>query len=667
MQSNRATIYSNGIADFQRVYKVTGDSTKISIPVRQKHLGDVLASLTISGDVKIVSPPSYQPANLDDGNIAITTANALTQLAHQLAGAEIKVTFGEQDVQGKLVGLQDRQIGTNGEPVNETSIVVSNNEGLSTIPINRVVNLRFLEESIQLEIDKALSRRLREIKPNSTFVDLELSALNADSSSETDAMIQYTIPAAAWKISYRILLLEDQKIELHGHAIVDNNTDEDWKNFIVSVVVGQPISFTTDLADSKTPRRDHVNIVQESAFGAVEVEETIPNRGFGMAGGMADADAYDVAAMTVAESDLMMPKSRSGRGRGGRPAKIEEAEVAESGDFCIFESSTPVSIDAHRSAVIPVLTTALDETKPVLHFFHPHNPDHPYRTIRFKNTTGHSLGRGVCTVYDGSTYAGNCILPSTKTDGQALLPHALETSVRVNQEAGQSKSRRVGIQIANGVVYESYHEQLEHEYVIENRRDEAFDFLLDHKFSFHDGEKSVTLLRVSSEPESLELEKLKQRKRRVEFTIGENETVKIKTSETHINKSRIVMAPKNGTSDISWLLNNVQSNTNLADDASVAKCIKIYKSQDEKQQLLEETTQEIQRLSKRQERLRENIKTGNADQQTAKWQSDLANAENKIVRLEEEVQPVLNAELKQLRSELFAATKDLAIEWREEK
>ena len=71
MQSNRATIYSNGIADFQRVYKVTGDSTKISIPVRQKHLGDVLASLTISGDVKIVSPPSYQPANLDDGNLSL--------------------------------------------------------------------------------------------------------------------------------------------------------------------------------------------------------------------------------------------------------------------------------------------------------------------------------------------------------------------------------------------------------------------------------------------------------------------------------------------------------------------------------------------------------------------------------------------------------------------
>ncbi len=666
MQSNRATIYSNGIADFQRVYKVTGDSTKISIPVRQKHLGDVLASLTISGDVKIVSPPSYQPANLDDGNIAITTANALTQLAHQLAGAEIKVTVGEQDVQGKLVGLQDRQIGTNGEPVNETSIVVSNNEGLSTIPINRVVNLRFLEESIQLEIDKALSRRLREIKPNSTFVDLELSALNADSSSETDAMIQYTIPAAAWKISYRILLLEDQKIELHGHAIVDNNTDEDWKNFIVSVVVGQPISFTTDLADSKTPRRDHVNIVQESAFGAVEVEESIPNYNFGV-GDMADADADTKMALAESAPKLMRKSSRGGRGRAGGSAKIEEAEVAESGDFCIFESSTPVSIDAHRSAVIPVLITALDETKPILHFFHPHNPDHPYRTIRFKNTTGHSLGRGVCTVYDGTTYAGNCILPSTKTDGQALLPHALETSVRVNQEAGQSKRRLVRIQIANGVVYESYHEQLEHEYVIENRRDEAFDFLLDHKFSFHNGEKSVTLLRVSSEPETLEVEKLKQRKRRVEFAIGENETVKIKTTETRINKSQIVMAQKKGTSDISWLLNNVQSNTNLADDPSVAKCIEIYKSQNEKQQLVEETTQEIQRLTKRQERLRENIKTGNADQQTAKWQSDLANAENNIVRLEEEVQPGLNAELKQLRNELFAAIKELAIEWREEK
>ena len=74
MTSHRATIYSNGIADFQRVFKVEkGDPKTISIPVRQQHLGDVLASLTVSGLVKIDSPPSFQPANQDETNIHIDT------------------------------------------------------------------------------------------------------------------------------------------------------------------------------------------------------------------------------------------------------------------------------------------------------------------------------------------------------------------------------------------------------------------------------------------------------------------------------------------------------------------------------------------------------------------------------------------------------------------
>ena len=658
MQPNRATIYSNGIADFQRIYQVIGQSTKISIPVRQQHLSDVLASLTISGEVKIVSPPSYQPANLDDGNISITNANALTQLAQQLAGSEIEVTFGDSTVNGKLVGLQDRQVGTSGEPITESSLVVSNAAGLSTISMNQIQNLRFLEDSIQSEIDKALSRRLREIKPNSTFVDLELGALN-EKVSETDAIIQYTIPAAAWKISYRILLGDDGQVELHGHAIVDNNTDEDWKNFIIAVVVGQPISFTTDLADSKTPTREHVNIVQESALGAVEVEEAVhfnESRSFGQS----DAMAIKSAA----------PKRKMSRALGGvaPTAEVEEAEVSESGDFCIFESASPVSIDAHRSAVIPVFVTALDETKPVMHYNWSQHQERPYRTIRFKNTTNHSLGRGVCTVYDDSTYAGSCILPSTKTEGEALLPHALETSIRVRRESDNRVSRRVGIQIVEGVVYESQHQQITLEYIIENRRDDAFDFLLDHRFHFPGNERSIELIRVGAAPEKLMLETLKQTKRRVEFSLGKKEMLKLKVSETRILKSQVILAsPKQAPNfDITWLFDNIQSNTDLANDPSVQMCIQVKKAMDEKQLLLDDTAKEIERLSKRQERLRENIKTGSADQQTAKWQADLATAENKIVNLEEEVQPGLRAEVKQLRNELFAATKALAFEWQED-
>ena len=103
MPQNRATIYSNGIAELHRVYPVaTKKTTQISIPVRQAHLADVLASLTISGDVKIESPPSYQPANIDDSNLHIDTQNALISLAGQLAGANVTIFQNETEHTGPV-------------------------------------------------------------------------------------------------------------------------------------------------------------------------------------------------------------------------------------------------------------------------------------------------------------------------------------------------------------------------------------------------------------------------------------------------------------------------------------------------------------------------------------------------------------------------------------
>ena len=165
MQPNGATIYSNGIADFQRVFTVSGSKTnRISIPFRQQHLGDVLASLTISGLVEIESPPSFQPANQDDGSIKLSTENAIIELAHQLAGADVAIRFGNAILEGKLVGVQDHEEATGGEPVTGRSIVVMNQEGFSRVPVNQIEVLKFLEDSIQTEIDKALSRRVARYK-----------------------------------------------------------------------------------------------------------------------------------------------------------------------------------------------------------------------------------------------------------------------------------------------------------------------------------------------------------------------------------------------------------------------------------------------------------------------------------------------------------------------
>ncbi len=82
MNQNRVVIYSNGIADFQRGYRVQPDAPlKISIPVRQDHLADVLASFNVYGDVTLDSPPTFRPSNELEGNITINADRVLDDLA----------------------------------------------------------------------------------------------------------------------------------------------------------------------------------------------------------------------------------------------------------------------------------------------------------------------------------------------------------------------------------------------------------------------------------------------------------------------------------------------------------------------------------------------------------------------------------------------------------
>ena len=664
MPHNRATIYSNGIADFQRVFPiVAGECNRISIPVRQQHLSDVLASLTVSGNATIDGPPSFQPANLDEGNVVIASTNSLTSLASQLAGADIEITVAKKLIAGKLVGIQNQEVAGTGESITEESLVILTELGLSQFSMRQIENLHFTDESIRSEVSKALDRRLREIKPNSTFIELDLST---PSRKTAEAIIQYTIPAAAWKISYRLLLQSDSKIELQGHAIVDNNTDEDWKDFMIAVVMGQPITFSTDVAESKTPRRNHVNVVQEPALGSVEVEDAMPL----MPMEMFSAALEDSEMMAAGGSDAAPQKmmKRSALAPRGRSAQIDEAAVNETGDFCVFESAKPVSIDAHRSAIIPVFQSELENSRPVLHFKSENHADRPFRTIQFENSTKHSLGRGVCTVYDQSTYAGNCILPATQPGGDALLPHALETAIRVNKQAGKIESRRIGIRIADGIALESYHKLIRTEYLIDSRRDEQFEFILDHTLRLDQCKVACQLLRKSSEPVDIEFKDLK-RGRRAEFSLLPNDVLKVIFVETCVAKSQMWLTgdlPTDEKFRVQWLYDNlIESNTSLAQDPAISRCVELKRLLDETHSKIKHAHDELQRLNGRQERLRMNIQTGVGDHQLAKWQDDLARAEDNIVQLEEEHLPELNSEHEDSQRDLYDALRELVIEWSE--
>ncbi|MEQ8791098.1 MAG: hypothetical protein RIC55_32855 [Pirellulaceae bacterium] len=670
MSENRVVIYSNGIADFQRGYDLTAETPRrISIPVRQDHLADVLASFNVYGDVKLESPPTFRPSNELEGNLTIDPRRVLEDLAATLSGARVRIERAGGAVAGVLVGLHQESEATAGEPMESKSLVVLTDDGLRRCVLREVQSLKFLDEDVQAEIDKALRRNYQRIKPNSTFVELVLSTAE----KQTEAVVQYTIPAAAWKISYRLRLAEGRATELQGFAIVDNNTDEDWTDFLVCVVTGEPITFSTDLAESKTPRRNRVNLVSETALGAAEAEGPVVVMGaeaeFG-GGGDEDFDAptgqgkFRKAAPTIAGRQMMMRQSRDMAPRAA--AEMSRADIQEVGDFNLFESESPVTIPAKRSTVIPVFQVEQADAKSVLHYKHENHPERPYRSIDFTNQTGFSLGRGVCTVFEEAVYAGNCILPPLKPQENRLLPHALETGVSVHRNPKRQRNKIVALRLSEGCCYTSTRQHRETEYHVKNNRDVAHQLVLDHEYLLTEPDLEARLLQQGGDEPLAVAAKLTAGVR-YSVSLAPMSELVVRVEEQRIDQSRmelITVSKQHEDFRIAWLEQNlVKTNGPLALDEGVQQCLAIHQQMEAKQEETTEAVRETERLAARQERLRQNIKAGGQDELTNRWRGELDAAEQSIRKIEEETIPALREEEKTLRTKLRDALRSLAAEW----
>jgi hypothetical protein len=662
MSENRVVIYSNGIADFQRCFEVGTDAPQqISIPVRQDHLADVLASFNVYGNVKLESPPTFRPSNELEGNITIDPENVLEDLATNLSGARIRVERAGGTVEGTLVGLHQEEEATTGEPIHPKSIIVLGEDGLRRFVLREIQSFKFLDEDVQKEIDKALQRNYQRIKPNSTFVELVLSATN----EKAEAVVQYTIPAAAWKISYRLRMTEGRVTELQGFAIVDNNTDEDWTDFHVCVVTGEPITFSTDLAESKTPKRKHVNLVSETALGAVEVEA--PEI-------VMEAMAADEDALSAFQSDRLASARRAGRQFAMAKtfelsaAETTTAEVSEVGDFSMFESESLVTIPAKRSTVIPVFNVEVEDTKSVLHYKHENHPNRPYRSIDFTNKTGFSLGRGVCTVFEEGAYSGNCIIPAIKPEETRLLPHALETGVSVHRDQKRQRNKVVALRLSEGFSYTSTRQRRETQYHIRSSRDVQYELVLDHDYTLTEPDIVARLLHEGND-EPLDVTTKLADGVRYSISVSPKSELIVKVVEQRIEQSKmelVTISKQHENIQIDWLEQNlVKTNGPLAKDKGVQECLQIQQELEAKRHDVSDAVNETERLAARQDRIRQNIKAGGQDELTNRWRTELDEAEQAIKKIEEEKIPALREEEKSLRSKLKEALKSLSAEWAE--
>ena len=482
--TNDVTLFSNGIGHFRRVYDIpAGEQQQISIPFKRDHIGDVAASLQVFGDVKLNSPPSFTPINSNATALRINPSDAMASMLQSLSGARVTITANGSG-EYTLIGIDEEIKYTSNGNIEESVLVLMNENGIQRKYLKDVRDIQFVEESVRTEIDKALKNNFQKIKPDSTLLDLCISAKD----KATQAHIQYTIPVAAWKMRYTLHQEGSKSFRIEGAAIIDNCTDEDWNDFKISVVTGNPISFNTDIAEVVIPQRRMVRLVDGTAMGNVTVDDGITLQQCASGTGSLDPESFGGARPAMARSLSMGIKgSVSNRADFGlEPASLvdvgamyaaadgpTEIETREVGDFCIFSSKETITILARKSAVVPMFSVPLEKAGAVLLYKERNHARRPYRAVKFKNETEYSLGKGKALIYNKGVFSGECVLQTTKPGENRMLPHCLENGVKIRKESKPVETRTNSIRLSKGSAFEETISTSVTAYVIQNMKDGA--------------------------------------------------------------------------------------------------------------------------------------------------------------------------------------------------
>ncbi len=461
LPTKRVMLFSSGVGYFERSGAVSG-ADSVELRFRTEQINDILKSLLLEdlggGKVGVVTYPAQEPLDrtLKSFAVDVTAAKTLGDLLRQLRGTEVEVLAAGESFAGPIVSVesQKRHSGESGGMTVEIDVLtVLTDKGLRSAPLPEVRSLRVLDERIDGELRKALAALAGSRDTRTRTV-----VLNFAGEGERQVRAGYVIETPVWKTSYRLAMGDEGKALLQGWAIVENMTEEDWNGVELSLVSGRPISFVQDLYQPLYAPRPEVKPELYAGLRPQEYGEAVERLEARTRLSMAPAPAADaslafrkgirgrMAADAVGEVSLGVAREAyAGVG-------VEQVATArETGELFAYDVSVPVSIERHRSAMLPIVSQQVEVEK--LSIYNPSvHVKHPLNGLMLTNNTGLNLMQGPVTVLDGGAYAGDARLGDVSPGQKRLISYALDLDCLAEMQRPDRPEEVVRVRIAKGTL-----------------------------------------------------------------------------------------------------------------------------------------------------------------------------------------------------------------------
>lgn len=614
----QVVLFSSGVGYFEHFGTVEGDGTA-ELNFKTQQINDILKSLVLQdldhGTVSAVTYPSQDPVSktLKSFQVDITGNPPLGELLNQLRGAEVKVAAQTENLQGTILGVEKKQkaVGDKGQVIETPVLNLLSDGTIRSVELADVRSLTLENAQLQEELNKALAALAQARDQDKKPVDIHFAG-----QGQRRVRIGYVVQTPVWKTSYRLILptLKDEKPRLQGWAIVENQTDNDWKNVQLSLVSGRPISFVENLYQPLYIPRPTVEpelyaSLRPQVYGE-GMEQELGQQNLRMAGAPAPARAPSAGPMADREERLQGLAGAiggyaggGGGGFGGAPAASNApmdagasiasvASAAKVGELFQYTIKDPVTLPRQKSAMIPIISADVEAQKVSIY-----NPSvlarHPLSGAMVKNTTDqHWLG-GPITVLEGGTYGGDAQIDNVPPGQERLISYGIDLQTLVDATKDQQTSAVVSGRIVKGVLEVTYKHVHAQDYQIQNKSGQDRTIIIEHPL--RPGWK------LTSEVKPMETT---DRVYRFKTTVAANQQSTLNVSEQFVNAQELALLP----GEIDQILVYARTGEISKDvrDA-LTKAVQMKQALADTERQIEQTQQVLLELNQDEGRMRSNI------------------------------------------------------------
>ncbi len=652
-------LYKSGVGYFARSGLLSaGEGGRLDF--RADEMNDVLKSLTLTDNsgapIRGLRYDSSEPLGkkLEDFPFAVAEGQPLSSFLDHLRGARIELKSPSETVTGAIVSARMMAAGEK-EPEREQLTLLLDSGDLRTVDLGAITSLHFTDQKLQTQLKDYLAAvaQARSKDKRSVYID-------STDARGREVSASYMIPQPVWKSSYRLLFRDTGDATLEGWAVVDNTTGDDWTNVKLAVVSGRPVSFISRLYEPFYVQRMTADVLNATAQapivyqGAVQQQMETQRAGFGGYGSGAGVGIVGgVERRMMKNKSLAMPmaapppppaSSEAVTVTSDGPVQADQlnafqpdTEARDLGDLFEYRFGNPVTIHKNESAMLPFLKQKIAARK--LLIYSESYGLNPMSAAELTNASGKTLDGGPITVFDGDSYAGEALMNTVKTGDKRLISYAVDLGTRVGTQDESDTARILEVHASRGVITTKNAMRETKTYTVRNVDQKAKTILIEQPI--RTGYKLLNQKPVETTATM----------RRFEVKLAPGATEKFPITEETVYDQ--TMAVSNFTPDV---LVEFTTGKAIGDDGRK----QLQQVLDQKQRITEaetsivRTRNEMNDLSQREERLRQNVNTlshvPGQQEQVETWARQLGADEARLAALRDQ-----SAELEKNKTALQAA------------